>query len=82
MKPQSASKILSIVTKKTGIYRGANKLYNENTLRERKASTHKLTLEASVMNSEWDNLTPKALMKLLHLRFRSNLEVIFGDLDG
>ncbi len=78
-RPQSASKMLKEVTKATGIRRIPDRIYNENTLRERKASVYTVTLEAPVMNSEWDSLTPKALREMLHGRFLSHLETIFGE---
>ncbi len=76
-KPQSASKILKEVTKVTGIRRIQDRVYNENTLQERKASVYTITLTAPVMNSEWDSLTLNALLNILRLRFRSQLETIF-----
>ncbi|KKM45986.1 hypothetical protein LCGC14_1560020 [marine sediment metagenome] len=83
-KPQSASEILKKVTKKIGIQKQRIETYSAGTLRERQASIFTLKVEAPILNSEWDNYagTEEGLLKLLRLRFRSDLEAIFDNEPG
>lgn len=78
-KVRFALEALNDVSKKFGIKRMRSVVYNLNTLREQKASIFVLTLEAPIINSEWDNLSEKALIKLLRLRFEAHLSEIFNE---
>jgi len=76
-KVQFALEALEDVKKKLEMKKVRDDTYNLGTLTEVKASVFAITLEVDVVNSEWDNLSEDYLIKLLHVRFRDELEYRF-----
>ena len=76
---RTALEALKNVMRKFNIQSSGTCVYNVGTLREQKATTFTLPLEARIVNSEWDNLSEKALIKVLQTRFNDHLISIFED---